>query len=310
MPFCSKEGKIYVYRKDKPDKLIFQSPSSIAYHKYYYSQPKADGSKENNKLEDLFSEIETKWSFIVNKLTNFEKINTNDMKMLFQFMGLQFARIPRYRDSIEKMLAESVRSQFKYMELTGKLLPKPKSIESINFNDIDILIDPHKSIHALPSAIETAGRVFDIMGFCVAHNKTDIPFLTSDNPVIWFDPSVPENEMRPYALSDRGPAILLFPISPTAMIYGHTNLRKHWEEHGFFHKELSEVNCINQMNLQICKFAYETIFSKNNIQNEIIRKHADISPILQSEVIQTPNGPMVIFKQIFGKRKLKQKWKK
>jgi hypothetical protein len=34
------------------------------------------------------------------------------------------------------------------------------------------------------------------MGFYPMHNKTDVPFITSDNPVIWFDPSVKDADLR------------------------------------------------------------------------------------------------------------------
>ncbi len=58
--FCDGKGKLRVYRKDEPDKVIHQSPDNTAFHKYYYSQPLPNGGKDHNTLEDLFAELEAK----------------------------------------------------------------------------------------------------------------------------------------------------------------------------------------------------------------------------------------------------------
>lgn len=56
--FCDDGGKLRVYIKDNPKKMIHQSPESVAFHKYYYSQPLQDGGRDNNTLEDVFSSVE------------------------------------------------------------------------------------------------------------------------------------------------------------------------------------------------------------------------------------------------------------
>ena len=63
--FCDNSGHVLVYRKDDPCKAISLSPDNIGFHKYYYSQPKSDGGEDHNSLEDCFSQIEDKWSGIV-----------------------------------------------------------------------------------------------------------------------------------------------------------------------------------------------------------------------------------------------------
>ena len=56
--FCDNSGRVLVYRKDDPSKAIPLSPDNVGFHKYYYSQPKPDGGKDHNALEDCFSKIE------------------------------------------------------------------------------------------------------------------------------------------------------------------------------------------------------------------------------------------------------------
>ena len=61
------------------------------------------------------------------------------------------------------------------------------------------------------------------LGFIVLHNKTDLPFITSDNPVCVFDPALTLENRRPYQ-SD-GATALMFPIDSHHLLYGHSAVR-------------------------------------------------------------------------------------
>ena len=37
--WCDVDGKVRIYRKDDPYKVIRQSPENFGFHKYYYAQP-------------------------------------------------------------------------------------------------------------------------------------------------------------------------------------------------------------------------------------------------------------------------------
>ena len=73
--FCDDAGLVRVYRKDDSSKAIPLSPDNVGFHKYYYSQPKHDGGKDHNALEDCFSKIEDKWPGIVDRLHRRESVN-------------------------------------------------------------------------------------------------------------------------------------------------------------------------------------------------------------------------------------------
>ena len=73
--FCDEEGKIRMYLKDDPDKVIHQAPDNAGFHKYYYSQPLPEGGMDHNTLEDVFSDIEAKWPPIVERLQQCENVN-------------------------------------------------------------------------------------------------------------------------------------------------------------------------------------------------------------------------------------------
>lgn len=70
------------------------------------------------------------------------------------------------------------------------------------------------SLHAMPDLARGFSIVLDHLGFEVLHNKTDVSLLTSDNPVVCFDPTVPEGGVLPYQVRPpHGSIELLFPTT-------------------------------------------------------------------------------------------------
>ena len=69
----------------------------------------------------------------------------------------------------------------------GKLPPKPADHPDI-LDHVDFTIDPHHSIHTMSTFVRAMGTVLDRVGLGVLHNVTDTLFITSDNPVVYFDP--------------------------------------------------------------------------------------------------------------------------
>lgn len=304
--FCDSQGKVHVYLKDDPNKVIHQSPNSTGFHKYYYSQPLPKGGKDHNTLEQFFSQLEAKWPPIVKRLRQQDNVN-NSLEDIFVFITLQRVRVPASRDACETMLAEIVKTTARHLDAAGKLPPKPEGHEDI-FNHVEVSIDPHQSIHAMVDMIRGVGRVLDQIGIGALHNMTDIPFLTSDNPVIWFDPSVPEAEVQPYRLRVGGPVVLIFPVAPNLMIYGHSSMHERFAYDGFGHGELPNGNFVNMMNRQICRFAYKAVYAQKAGQEALIRKYTASSPVLQTETIKFEDNEIVYHRSVFGKRKRKPKW--
>ena len=304
--FCDNAGQVRVYRKDDPCKVIQLSPDNTGFHKYYYSQPRPDGGKDHNALEDCFSQIEDKWPGIVDQLHRRENIN-NSLVDIFQFMALQRARVPASRDAIEKIYAERVMATARRLDKAGKLPPKPVGFENL-LDHVEVSIDPHQSIHAMMTVIKGFGQVFDRIGFCALHNKTEVPFLTSDNPVIWFDPSVKDADLRPYILQLDGPVVLLFPVSPSLIIYGDSLGRDQFVSEGLGIVDLSDAGSVEMINRQVCRFGYQAIFAQEAGQERLIEEYAGLSPTIRFDRIGAGEGEAVLFEMIFGKRERKPKW--
>ncbi len=304
--FCDDTGKVLVYRKDDPSKAIPLSPDNTAFHKYYYSQPTPEGGKDHNALEDLFSKVEDKWPGIVDRLHRHEDVN-DSLEDIFQFIALQRARVPASRDVAERILAETVKMEARVLDAAGQLPPKPEGFEDI-LDHIEVSIDPHQSIHAMVHMIQGFGQVFDQMGLIALQNKTNVTFLTSDNPVIWFDPSAQDANLRPYVLRAGGPVMLLFPVSPSLVIVGDSSARDEFVADGMGMADLSDTHLAKVINRQVCRFSYEAVFAQKTGYEKLIQKHAALSPVPQFERVSMRKGEIVAFQMVFGKRERKPKW--
>jgi hypothetical protein len=304
--FCDDAGRILVYRKDDPCNVIQLSPDNTGFHKYYYSQPKPDGGKDHNALEDCFSKIEDKWPGIVGRLHRRENVN-DSLIDIFQFMILQRVRVPASRDATERIDAERMLVQARCLDAAGKLPPKPKGFEDI-LSRVEVSINPHQSIHAMVPMMRGIGQMFDRVGFGALHNKTEIPLLTSDNPVIWFDASVKDSDLQPYVLRPDGPVVLLFPVSPSLVIYGDSPMRDQFASEGLGVADLSDTGLVEAINRQVCRFGYQTIFAQKAGQERLIQAHAALSPTIRFDRIATEKGEIIPFEMVFGKRERKPKW--
>lgn len=303
--FCDDTGKLYVYRKDDPNKAIPLSPDNTGFHKYYYSQPKPDGEKDHNALEDFFSTIEAKWPRIVDQLHRRQNVN-DSLEDFFMFMALQRVRVPASRDVSEKLYAERAMIATHQLDATGQLPPKPAGFEDI-LDRVEVSVNPHQSIHAMVTVAQGTGQVFDQIGFCAIHNKTNVPFLTSDNPVIWFDPSVQDADLRPYVLRPGGLVVFIFPVSPSLIIYGDSSSRDQFASEGLGIADLPDTRFVEAINRQVCRFGYQAVFAQKPGQERLIQEHAALSPVVSFDRAAGKSGP-VSFQMIFGKRERKPKW--
>lgn len=307
-PFCDQRGRLLVYRKDNPQDPLHVAPDATQFRRYYYSQPTSEGGQDNNTLEAFFSTIESDWPETVGKLHRREYVNDR-LESIFQFMALQRVRVPAARDATEAMLAQTVKDTMKVMLANGELPPPPHGLEDLP-NQIQVSIDPHRSIHAMVATMQGMGRLYSMLGFAAVHNATARIFLTSDNPVLWFDPSLPFDAQRPYTINpDGGPAFLVFPVSPKLALVGSTEYKDTFSRHGLMHSDVPDETWVDLINAQVCRFAYEAVIARSAGQEEVIAKYADVSPVHEAVTQQVGKGMATIHRQVFGPRVAKPKWR-
>lgn len=305
--FCDQKGKLLVYRKDSPQEPLHVAPGATQFRRYYYSQPIPEGGRDNNTLEAFFSIIENDWPETVAKLQRRENVNDR-LENIFQFMALQRVRVPAARDAVEAMLAQTIKDTMKVMLANGELPPPPLGLEDLP-NQVQVSIDPHKSIHAMVAMMHGIAQLHSMVGFAAVHNATKRPFLTSDNPVLWFDPSLPFDEQQPYTVNPAGgPVLLVFPVSPELVLVGSTEYKDTFGRHGLLHSDVPDETWVESINAQICRFAYEAVIATSTGQEEIIAEYACVSPVHEAVTQQVGKGMATIHRQVFGLRVAKPKW--
>ena len=301
--FVDDTGRVLAYRQDDPTEPLHIRPDEIALERYYYSQPLPDGGRDNNKLEDFFGTIENTWPQLVSVLKSGTSINVSDFEALCTFMTMMRVRVPATRDLVELSLAEQVKATVRLRDELGRGPPKPEGREDI-LDHMTVVIDPHQSLHAMPSLAQGFGVILDQLSFEVLHNQTDVSFLTSDNPVMYFDPTMSEGSVLPYQVRPPWGSIeLLFPIDPQTALRGHSGFGP------LRHVSLTDRKAVKRINRFTVRFGYRFVFADNRGHNALIVKYADTSPVLRSATVPGPEGRKLVYSEwVFGPRRKKPKW--
>jgi Protein of unknown function (DUF4238) len=308
--FCNDDGKLCVYFKDKAGDFQFIRPDAIAFEKFYYSQPLPGGRRDNNSIEDFFSKIETRWRPLVRKVEGREALSRDDKIVLLEFILLHRVRVPAARDAAEKTLAERVKMEAIHLVDAGILPPPPKSLGD-SLEMVQVAIDPHMSIHAMVGMAEGMAKIFDAIGFEILENNTRKDFVTSDNPVIYFDPTVSLSLMEPYNISrSRLEIEFMFPITPRLMLWGHSVLKGMPGQYNSVpRRNLTDDAFVERANMLAARFAYRVIFSNASDHYSIVKRFAGRSPTTSTVHMKTARGRSAHVRSTFSKRQAKPRWK-
>lgn len=302
--FVDASGQLHVFRKDDPGRPFRQRPESTGFERYYYSQLADNGERDDHRLEAIFSEIETVWPSIVAALAARECMFA-EAPHIITFLGLMRVRVPAFRDAAELHLGHAVHTQALIMHAAGQL-PLLSEGHADLIEKIQVTIDPQMSLEIMAQALSDIGQLFATLSFDVLHNAADRAFLTSDNPVIYYDPQVATQRMLPYTIDrDGGRVELLFPVSPTMVLRGRT--RPHRTDIG--HRTISDRRTVTRINRLICRFAYRTVFASDARDARLIEQTAALSPVARLDRIPAPGGGYFSFGQfVFEPRPEKPKW--
>jgi hypothetical protein len=167
-----------------------------------------------------------------------------------------------------------------------------------------VAIDPHQSLHAMPKLAQGFGLVLGNLSFEVLHNETGVRFITSDNPVAYFNPSIPESRVLPYVVRPPdGPIELLFPIDPDTMLHGCVGTAP------IRHAVLRDPQMAKRFNRLIARFAYRLMFASDRSADAVIAKHSNTSPIMEFPPAASTDATKLTFSFGFGPRPRLPKWK-
>jgi len=310
--FADESGHVYGYRKDDPTKPLYQLPRELGHERYYYAQPMPDGSRDTDRLEQLFSQVEAAWDAVATKAVVAADVN-DDLESIMTFLALMRVRGPAMRDAIEVFMAQSARATLKHLEATGALPPmdhlSDRAREALRPENLEIAVDPHRSLWAMPHAMEGIALVLDSLGYFFVHNETSTDFITSDNPVIYFDARPAEADILPYTVVPGQPIELLFPVSPRLLLIGHTDFRARFELGGMWHSPLKEVEKVKRVNRLVARFGYRLLFAKDRRHEALVQKYAAQSPVPSFMSGSHGTGQFLLTQMVFGPRPPKPKYR-
>ncbi len=228
------------------------------------------------------------------------------------FAIIHRVRVPTARDAAERMLAESVRMTSRHLHDRGELPPTPPGLTFEYFDQHTVIsIDPHKSIHAMADLAKGMNKIIGSIGFEILENRTDEGFITSDNPVIYFDPIVSAGSLQPYNINRRRMDIeFMFPITPRFILWGHSILKPKFNQRTTPYRVVTDKQFVRRANVLTARFANRMIFSNEARHQPLVKKYAGTSPVVSVAHMKTATGRGIFVQSVFGKREHKPKWNK
>lgn len=258
-------------------------------------------------MESLFGQLENGWPALRSKLASWSSLSPKDCEELQLFIAAQRARVPCTRDMMEAFLAHKTKEDLFSLVEHGELDPPPTELAS-RLDELIVSILPEKSIEGIPHIIRAMGKIFQRVGLKIIKNETNISFITSDNPVCVFDPSVVAKSMQPYVLRAGGPIELIFPVDQKTLVLGHTEMRENYLKHGPRRQRVRESKIISSYNVKIAKFAYHLLIGGSSDHRSLLKAFSDNSPVLQNVSGWSRGNPEGVPVMGFGERYKKPKW--
>lgn len=303
--FPDETRQLVAYPKDRPGSFRSR-PDRIAFESYYYSQLTPAGAPDHSTMEDLFSEVETPWPSIVEKLVSRAPLTQGEAGALCSFIALLRVRVPAMRDAIELFDAQTVQATLFTLGTRGELPAPPPGLPDL-WNNLEISIDPNRSLQAMPHLLKGISQLFNRIGFEVLHNTSTEDFITSDNPVIYFDPDRPESQIRPYEVTPFGRIEFLMPLTRRLILRGRSELPILRTGAEAQHRSLDDPSEVMRFNRLIAKFAYRLVFAGNGFE-AFVADHASQSPVPHLEIVPLASGLGSSIRFVFGSRPEKPKW--
>ena len=274
---------------------------NFGYIKDYHRFKTDKEDYDHNSVEDHLNEnFESKWNNVVDAAIK-KNLSNVLAKQMINFMCLMGTRVPAKRDGIEYFRAQIA-------ENASGIVFTPE--ENPILNGSNIAINPDMNLHdTFFLAIKGIEKLLKKMDYRVLHNQTDIPFLTSDNPFVYFEYNSTgeyHNLAHPFTSKTKHYE-MFFPITPNHVIHGTPRLSD-GSSFKYGYGEITGKQFVKMINRLICKFSYDWIFSQERGPDELINKYSKISPILYTKVRDEANIQGLEHGWIFGKKREKIKW--
>lgn len=290
--FCDEHQRLYAFDKDVPLRRLYVSPKNAAFESYYYSARREDGSRDNDSYEDLWNKVETHWPHVLSSVKA-GRADAHALFMLYAYMTIMRTRVPAARDYHESLIALRMREEVKLLAQLGKLPAKLKAYED-ELDTVPMAVNREQTLTTMSDDMRKFGDLTRTLGFEVLLNQTDVPFITSDNPVAYFDPTA---KGRPYEIDRK--VELYFPLDKSAVLRGTHRLV------GMQNPRLRVVGNttrIGEINRVIARFAYRSLYMSELRHAGLATAYAQTSPVLDARSERHDKGVHILHRHRFGPR--------
>lgn len=292
----TRSDRLWVYRSDAPERPHRTRPTETGFENYYHSFVGEDGVRDDHQFEDLWGRVESVWP-ATRRALRAERVSP---AVSFNTLGLtmlQRVRVPAARDRRALLLGAKLRAEVQVLERLGRL-PADLQRYAGQLDTVPVGINPDQTLSAIRDDMKEFGDLCFQLGFIVLHNKTDLPFITSDNPVCVFDPSLTLEERRPY--QSEGATALMFPIDSHHLLYGHSGVRPPNQILG--HRQIHDQWQVEEVNRIIARFAYRFALAGDRTSDAAIAEQSHVSPTASYEVRTVGKNVEIEWENIFGPR--------
>lgn len=289
------DGRLWAYHDDRPGMPQRVRPSTVGYEKFYYSQKLPDGSRENHRFEDLWGVVEGVWPLTRQALRDRRlspaiSLNTLGMATILR------ARVPAARERHELVMAAELRAQHQALERMGNLPPELARYAG-QLDTVPVAANPQRSLGKMQEDFAAFGALSLRMGFEVLHAPRGAAFVTSDNPVCWYDPNESFDDREPYRAS--GEIELLFPLDAGMLLRGSTGLVP--VNQIVRHRTLVDRAAVRRCNRTVAQFSYRLLLAQARCDDLALR-HMTTSPTVDIAIEHHGKEIRIILKALFATR--------
>lgn len=293
--FVGSDGRLWRYLPEKADQPQRVAPSSLGYEKFYYSQKLPAGTRDDHSFENLWHAVETVWEKTARAAAGGRSSLAISLNLL-GMVALMKTRVPAARDRNALLIAAKMRAQVQAAHEHG-ILPTEYERYADELDTVPIGVNPQQTLGTMRGDFKELGDVCFRLGFEVLHNRTDTPFIASDNPVCIYDPKKAVHARRPYDCDDE--IELVFPIDAWTLLRGSNRLRP--VNRVSRHRSMSSASAVRRINRTIAQFSYRFIIALDRSSDELAFQYAQRVPTVEIEVRKrSPKEIQIVWNHIFG----------
>jgi hypothetical protein len=193
-------------------------------------------------------------------------------------------------------MAAELRGQHQALARMGKLPPELARYAG-QLDTVPVAANPQRSLGKMREDFAASHALSLRTGFEVLHAPRGAAFVTSDNPVCWYDPTEPFDDGEPYPVS--GDIELLFPLDAVMLLRGSTRLVP--VNPIVRHRTLVDRAAVRRCNRTIAQFSYRLLLAQVRCDDLTLR-HMASSPTVDIAIEHHDKEIRIIVKPLFAPR--------